>query len=60
MCIYNIAVLSFLGVVLSFVLTDRVNLSYLFTSGLIIFGTTITQIIIFAPKVFHPIHLFAQ
>ena len=51
MCIYNIAVLSFLGVVLSFVLTEKVNLSYLFTSGFIIFGTTITQIIIFAPKV---------
>lgn len=51
MCIYNIAVLSLLGVVLAFALTDQVDLSYIFTCCIIIFGTTSTQLIIFIPKV---------
>lgn len=51
MCIYNVAVLSLLGVVLAFALTDQVDLAYIFTCGTIILGTTSTQLIIFIPKV---------
>ena len=51
MCIYNVVVLSLLGVVLALVLSHQVELSYIFTSSFLIFGTTITQLIIFIPKV---------
>ena len=50
LCIYNVAVLSILGVIINFVLKE-VELKYIFTSGFIIFSTTMTQLIIFVPKV---------
>lgn len=51
MCIYNVAVLSILGVILVFVLDRQIQLQYVLTSGFLIFGTTIIQLIIFIPKV---------
>ncbi|KAL5007635.1 hypothetical protein ScPMuIL_016441 [Solemya velum] len=52
MCIYNVVVLSALGLTLSIVLEDQVELMYAFISGFTIIGTTMTQLIIFIPKVF--------
>lgn len=51
MCIYNVMVLSVLGVVLGFVLQDQVTLNYTLTSAFLLLGTTVTQLIIFIPKV---------
>ncbi|KAL5007636.1 hypothetical protein ScPMuIL_016442 [Solemya velum] len=50
-CIYNVVVLSALGVALSFALDAQVELIYGFISGFIILGTTLTQLIVFVPKV---------
>ncbi len=50
-CIYNVVVLSLLGVTLSLVLTTQTTLSYVLTSALLIIGTTITQLVMFVPKV---------
>ncbi|ELT87738.1 hypothetical protein CAPTEDRAFT_22448, partial [Capitella teleta] len=51
MCIYNVVVLAVIGVALQYVIKDAVNASYGFLSGLILLGTTLTQTIIFGPKV---------
>lgn len=51
MCIYNVVVLSAMGVTLSLILErDDVTL-YGVTSGCLIIGTTLTQMIVFVPKV---------
>lgn len=51
MCLYNIVVLSALGVVISLVLNSQVDLYYGLISGCIVGGTALTQMIIFIPKV---------
>ena len=51
MCVYNVTVLSILGVVLLFALGQQVELQYALVSAFIIFGTSIVQLTIFIPKV---------
>ncbi|ELU13426.1 hypothetical protein CAPTEDRAFT_196516 [Capitella teleta] len=51
LCIYNVVVLTVMGVAVQYVSNDAINVSYGFTSGLILLGTTLTQTIIFGPKV---------
>ena len=51
MCIYNVVVLSVMGVVLAYVLILHVTLHYIVTSVILVLGTTMTQAIIFIPKV---------
>ena len=51
MCIYNVVVLSVVGVIMSFVLTTQPTLNYVLTSAMLIVGTTITQLMVFVPKV---------
>ena len=50
-CIYNVVVLSTMGVVLSYVLILHVTMHYVLTSAILVLGTTMTQSIIFIPKV---------
>ena len=50
-CIYNVFLLSALGVALNTVLQKQVDLLYGINSGFIIFGTTVTQCVLFVPKV---------
>ncbi|CAH1790060.1 unnamed protein product [Owenia fusiformis] len=49
-CIYNVVVLSVIGVTLTMVLEAQPELQYAFTSCFIILGTSMTQGIIFVPK----------
>ncbi|XP_041350832.1 gamma-aminobutyric acid type B receptor subunit 2-like [Gigantopelta aegis] len=49
-CIYNVIVLSTLGVIMTLTLKYQVNLNYGITSSVIIIGTTITQCLIVVPK----------
>ena len=51
MCVYNVTVLSILGVVLLFALGQQVELQYALVSAFIIFGTSIVQLTIFIPQV---------
>ena len=51
MCIYNVVVLSAVGVTLTFLLEDQIVKMYAVISGCVLFGTTATQLIIFMPKV---------
>ena len=51
MCIYNVVILAVMGVAVNYVLDASVNVGYAFTSTFIIAGTTLTQVIIFVPKV---------
>ncbi|XP_041354484.1 gamma-aminobutyric acid type B receptor subunit 2-like [Gigantopelta aegis] len=51
LCIYNVIVLSIVGVPISLVLNDNFSLKYGLISTIIILGTTITQCLIFVPKV---------
>lgn len=51
LCVYNVIVLSAVGLTLSLLLTDQEVLMYGVTSGALILGTTLTQIVIFIPKV---------
>ncbi|XP_041350735.1 gamma-aminobutyric acid type B receptor subunit 1-like [Gigantopelta aegis] len=51
LCIYNVVVLSFLGVTIEFALKHDVNLHYGMTTVITILATTITQCLIFVPKV---------
>ena len=50
MCIYIVVILSTLGIPVEFVVHD-INITYGLTSTLIIAGTSITQCLIFVPKV---------
>ncbi|KAL4221902.1 Gamma-aminobutyric acid type B receptor subunit 1 [Mactra antiquata] len=51
LCIYNVVVLSAVGLTLSLLLKEQEILMYGITGGCLILGTTLTQIIIFVPKV---------
>ena len=53
MCLYNVGVLSAVGLTLTLLLEEQVVLIYGITSGCVIMGTTITLAIIFVPKVFY-------
>ncbi|XP_041354938.1 gamma-aminobutyric acid type B receptor subunit 2-like [Gigantopelta aegis] len=50
-CIYNIVVLSFLGVMVSLTLKADYDLYYGITSCIIILATTVTQCLIVMPKI---------
>ena len=50
-CLYNVVVLSAVGLTLNLVLDDKVDLLYGLISGIIIVGTTATQLVVFIPKV---------
>ncbi|XP_041352638.1 gamma-aminobutyric acid type B receptor subunit 1-like isoform X2 [Gigantopelta aegis] len=51
LCIYNVIVLSIVGVPISLVLNEKCSLEYGLISTFIILGTTVTQCLIFVPKV---------
>lgn len=51
MCLYNVVVLSAVGLTLSLVLEDKVGLLYGLISAILIIGTTASQLIVFMPKV---------
>ncbi|XP_060583730.1 gamma-aminobutyric acid type B receptor subunit 1-like [Ruditapes philippinarum] len=51
LCVYNVVVLSAVGVMLSLVLEDKEVVLYGVTSGCLILGTTLTQLVIFIPKI---------
>ncbi len=51
MCIYNVVILSVIGVILAWVLEFQVTLNYVLISALLMLGTTITQMMVFIPKV---------
>ena len=51
MCIYNVALLSIPAVVLGVALDPGIDLRYAIGSTLVLLGTTVTQCIIFVPKV---------
>ncbi|XP_070188876.1 gamma-aminobutyric acid type B receptor subunit 1-like [Littorina saxatilis] len=51
MCIYNVALLSIPAVVVGMALDPGVDLKYALSSGLVLLGTTVTQCLIFVPKV---------
>ncbi|XP_041350598.1 gamma-aminobutyric acid type B receptor subunit 2-like isoform X3 [Gigantopelta aegis] len=50
-CIYNVVVLSFLGVMVSLTLKSNVDLHYGIISCIIILATTVTQCLIIIPKI---------
>ncbi|KAH3692853.1 hypothetical protein DPMN_194607 [Dreissena polymorpha] len=50
-CLYNVVILSAVGLTLSLVLENQMVLLYGITSGFLIFGTTLTQLFVFVPKV---------
>jgi gamma-aminobutyric acid type B receptor len=51
MCIYMVSVLVIPVLIINVGVTTRTNIHYGVLSGLIIFGTTMSQCIIFVPKV---------
>ena len=51
MCIYNVVVLSVVTLVLSLALKDNVTMKFATVSLFMIIGTTMTQCLIFVPKV---------
>ena len=51
-CIYNVVVLSSVGLMLNLLLEDQQVRMYGVTTGCILIGTTATQLIVFIPKVF--------
>lgn len=51
MCLYNVVVLSAVGLTLNLVLGDKVALLYGIMSAILIIGTTATQLVVFVPKV---------
>ncbi|XP_046576507.1 gamma-aminobutyric acid type B receptor subunit 1-like [Haliotis rubra] len=50
-CIYNVVVLSVLGVTVSMAMGDQVSLNYCLTSLVVIIATTVTQCLIIVPKI---------
>ncbi|XP_045213752.2 gamma-aminobutyric acid type B receptor subunit 1-like isoform X2 [Mercenaria mercenaria] len=50
-CIYNVVILSAVGLTLSLLLKDKEILMYGITSGFLIIGTLLTQTVIFVPKI---------
>ncbi|XP_052793585.1 gamma-aminobutyric acid type B receptor subunit 2-like [Mya arenaria] len=55
LCLYNVVVLSAVGLTLSLLLENEVVMLYGITSGCIIIGTTVTQLVVFLPKI-HAVH----
>jgi len=55
LCLYNVVILSAVGLTLSLLLTEQDVMLYGVTSGCLIIGTTVTQFVVFAPKVCIPI-----
>ncbi len=51
MAVYNVVLMSVLGVSLSFILAERKNESFCLISIFIIFCTTLTLSLVFVPKV---------
>lgn len=51
MCLYNVVVLSAVGLTFGLLLEESVVMIYGITSGCVIIGTTLTQCIVFVPKV---------
>ena len=51
MCIYNVVILSIVTLVLSLALRDNVTMKFVTVSMFMIIGTTMTQCLIFVPKV---------
>ncbi|XP_052793367.1 gamma-aminobutyric acid type B receptor subunit 2-like [Mya arenaria] len=51
LCLYNVVVLSAVGLTLSLLLEDEVVMLYGITSGCLIIGTTVTQLVVFLPKI---------
>ena len=51
LCLYNVVILSAVGLTLSLLLKGQVVLLYGITSGCLVIGTTLTQAIVFVPKV---------
>ena len=54
MCLYNVVILSGLGLTLSLLLEEREVLLYGVVSGGLLIGTTLTQLMMFVPKVNKP------
>ncbi|XP_053389166.1 gamma-aminobutyric acid type B receptor subunit 2-like [Mercenaria mercenaria] len=50
-CIYNVVILSAVGLTLSLLLKDKEILMYGITSGFLVIGTLVTQAVIFVPKI---------
>ena len=51
MCLYNVVVLSAVGLTLNLTLGDQVTLVYGIQSSILLIGTTSTQLVVFVPKV---------
>ncbi|XP_060600012.1 gamma-aminobutyric acid type B receptor subunit 1-like [Ruditapes philippinarum] len=51
LCLYNVVILSAVGLTLSLLLADQEVMMYGITSGCLIIGTTLTQVVIFIPKI---------
>ncbi|XP_045168365.2 gamma-aminobutyric acid type B receptor subunit 2-like [Mercenaria mercenaria] len=51
LCLYNVVILSAVGLTLSLLLVDQEVKMYGITSGCLIIGTTLTQAVIFIPKI---------
>nr|XP_006823238.1 PREDICTED: gamma-aminobutyric acid type B receptor subunit 2-like [Saccoglossus kowalevskii] len=50
-CIYNVVLLSVLGAPLAYLLRSQPKISYIITSAFVIVGTTVTQCLVFVPKI---------
>ncbi|XP_053374069.1 gamma-aminobutyric acid type B receptor subunit 1-like [Mercenaria mercenaria] len=51
LCIYNVVILSAVGLIMTLLMEDKDALVYVITSGCIQIGTTFIEIVIFVPKV---------
>lgn len=51
LCLYNVVILSAVGLTLSLLLDQQVSLLYGVTCGCLVIGTTLTQLVVFIPKV---------
>ena len=51
LCLYNVVVLSAVGLTLSLLLDQQIIILYGMTSGCLIIGTTVVQVVVFVPKV---------
>lgn len=60
LCLYNVAILSAVSLTLSLLLEDRETILYGVVSGCLILGTTLTQLLIFVPKVTEIVLYFDQ
>ena len=57
MCLYNVVVLSAVGLTLNLALEDKVALLYGINSGILLIGTTGTMLVVFIPKVNILLHI---